>query len=178
MAVLDQDDERERTELDTCLAEHESASVKAVLAGGGQRHQRSMKRAIFAAARRGDEMLPSMDPALAKTEQSCRFAVGLTDIAIRDAIWLAVDQGKLDGRALWQHLLRRMPTPYDAAPLFLFGWASWRDGNGVLAAEAAIRALASDATYTAAELLLSAVHNGLDPHRTPRLRAPRAGGLG
>jgi hypothetical protein len=103
-----------------------------------------------------------------------RLAAGLADIAVRDSVWLAVDQRRLDGRALWRELARRAPEPYDAAALFLFGWAEWRAGNGVLAGIAAERALASDPGYTAAELLLGALRQGLDPRRTPRLRMPKS----
>jgi len=39
---------------------------------------------------------------------------------------------------------------------------------------AAERALVSTPGYPAAELLLSAIEQGLDPFRTPRLRALRA----
>jgi len=94
--------------------------------------------------------------------------------AFQDETSRGVDQGRLDGRALWRELARRLPPPYDAAPLFLYGWASWRDGRGPLAGIAAERALASDPDYTAAELLLGALQQGLDPHRTPRLRMPRS----
>jgi len=86
---------------------------------------------------------------------------------------LAIDQKRLDGRGLWHDLLHRLPSPYDCAPLFLFGWASWREGNGSLAAMAARRALASEPSYSAADLLLGAIQHGLDPFRTPRLRLPR-----
>ena len=106
-------------------------------------------------------------------EDVCRFAVALVDTPIRDAVWLATERRQLDGRALWREIARRVPQPYDAAPLFLYGWVCWRDGNGVLAALAAERALASDPGYRAADLLLGAVRHGLDPRRTPRLRLPR-----
>jgi Domain of unknown function (DUF4192) len=138
-----------------------------------QRRQRSVKRALFAAARDGDRSLfPRSLPDLADPVLH-RYAVALGDIAIRDALWLAVDQERLDGRAFWLQLLGRLPAPYDSPALFLFGWATWRDGNGTLAVMAAEQALASNPGYTAAELLLSAVQSGLDPFRTPRLRAPR-----
>jgi Domain of unknown function (DUF4192) len=173
MAILDQDDAVVRATLDPLLAEYESAAVKAILSGSAQSNRRRVKRAVFAAARQADSTLPGTDPSADRSATLCRIAVGLTDTETRDAVWLAVDQGRLDGRSLWQELVRRLPSPYDAPALFLFGWASWREGNGVLAAEAAIRAMDSDPGYTAAELLLSAVQNGLDPHKTPRLRAPR-----
>jgi hypothetical protein len=126
---------------------------------------------LFAAAREADSALFPRPVPTSSDSTVCRFAVGLGDIAIRDVLWLAIDQQRLDGRALWLFLLQRLPPPHDCAPLFLFGWASWRDGAGTLAAMAAQRALAADPGYTAAELLLSAIRNGLDPFRTPKLRA-------
>lgn len=61
------------------------------------------------------------------------------------------------------------PAPYNAPPLFLFGRASWRDGNGALAGTAATRALHADPDYTAARLLLTALTHALDPRRVARL---------
>ena len=173
-AALDADTPQLRAALQQPIAAWEDRALQSILDGHRLRYQRGVKRALFAAAREADGTLLPPAPMASRDEQLCRFAAGLTDVAVRDALWLAIDQGRLDGRRLWQELLRRMPTPYDAAPLFLYGWACWRDGNGVLAREAAQRALQSDAGYTAAELLLSAIDSGLDPFRTPRLRMPRS----
>jgi hypothetical protein len=93
---------------------------------------------------------------------------------MRDAIWLGIDGHRIDGRPLWRQLARRLPEPYDAAPLFLFGWASWRAGDGALAGIAAERAVDSDPSYTAADLLLAALTRAADPRRMPRLRSRRA----
>ena len=35
-----------------------------------------------------------------------------------DALWLAIEQKRIDGRALWHVLLTRLPSPYDAPALF------------------------------------------------------------
>ena len=172
VALLEPDEPGQRAQLEPAIAEHENLAVSAVVGGYDERHRRSVKRAIFAAAREADRSLfPSGE---LSDDEACRFAVALAETSIRDAVWLAVDQGRLDGRALWRELARRLPPPYDAAPLFLYGWASWRDGSGPIAGIAAERALASDPDYTAAELLLGALGHGLDPHRTPRLRLPRS----
>jgi hypothetical protein len=168
-----QDVQRRRAVLPLLEAAEERA-VQAILDGNGDRHHRSVKRALFAAARDADTALFPGRTGPLTDEQVARFAVGLADIAVRDSVWLAVDQRRLDGRALWRELARRAPEPYDAAALFLFGWAEWRAGNGVLAGIAAERALTSDPNYTAAELLLGALRRGLDPHRTPRLRMPKS----
>jgi len=172
VAVLDAADATARSALSGEIADAQAQAALAARSGGADRHIRSIKRAIFAAARLSDSTLAVVDDSPARAAQLCRFGVGLSHTRVRDSVWMAVDSGRLDGRSLWQEMLRKLPEPYDCAALFLFGWASWRDGNGVLATEAALRALASDPGYTAAELLLSAVDSGLDPHRTPRLRLP------
>jgi hypothetical protein len=174
-ALLEPEDAAHRARLEPAIAEHENLAVAAVVGGYDKRQQRSVKRAIFAATRDADASLfPGAGGGGLLDDQVCRFVAALAETSIRDAVWLAVDQRRLDGRALWRELARRAPSPYDAAPLFLFGWASWRDGNGTSAGMAAARALASDPGYTAAELLLGALHQGLDPHRTPRLRMPKS----
>jgi Domain of unknown function (DUF4192) len=170
-SVLDHEPDPQRERYLLGIEGAEQAMVQAALEGQLLRAHRSVKRALFAAAREADGTLfPSPRSDLPAGRLS-RFAVGLSEISIRDALWLAIDQERLDGRALWLQLLQRLPAPYDSAPLFLFGWATWRDGNGTLAAMAAQRALASEPGCTAAELLLSAIQNGLDPFRTPKLRS-------
>jgi hypothetical protein len=135
--------------------------------GDGGRTVRSAKRALFAAARRADQ--PGGGVAHSD-EDLVRFGAALATIPVRDALWIAVDDRRLDGRELWRWLGRRLPGRYAAAPLFLFGWASWRTGNGALAGIAAERALEADPGCTAADLLLAALSRGLDPRRLPRLR--------
>jgi hypothetical protein len=103
-------------------------------------------------------------------DEVARFGVALTETAIRDSVWLAVDDRRLAGFELWRELARRLPEPYDAPALFLLGWTAWRDGNGAIASVAAQRAVASDPTYSAADLLLGAISGGIDPRRVPRLR--------
>jgi hypothetical protein len=147
----------------------ERSATGAILAGRGDRHDRAIKRALFAKAREHDEMLlPELDE-----NQVVRFGAALRSAGVRDAVLRACDARRVDGRPLWQALARRLPQPYDAAPLLLFGWASWRRGNGALARTTAERALASDPDCSAAELLLTMLSRGMDPRRTPRLRPPR-----
>lgn len=172
-ALLDPLPAEQRDALEPLIAHYENSAAAAILDGCSPRHQRSVKRALFAAARDGDRALFPGQSGFVPDEDVCRFAVALVDTPIRDAVWLATERRQLDGRALWREIARRAPQPYDAAPLFLYGWVCWRDGNGVLAALAAERALASDPGYRAADLLLGAVRHGLDPRRTPRLRLPR-----
>jgi hypothetical protein len=142
-----------------------------VVGGAEARDQRSVKRALFAAARTADA--PGVEFDL-PDEKLVRFAVALRTVAVRDAVWIAIDSRRLDGRALWRQMAGRLPAPYDAPPLFLFGWATWRDGDGAFAGMAAERALDSDPTYSAADLLLAALAQAIDPRRMPRLRGARS----
>jgi hypothetical protein len=144
--------------------------VDQTVAGQASRWELSIKRAIFRAARESDEA----GWAGLAGETVARFGAALAVIAVRDAVWLAVDNDRLDGRSLWRELGRRLPSPYDAAALFLYGWASWRAGEGALAGIAAERAVASNSDYHAANLLLGALSSGADPRRIPKLRLPKA----
>lgn len=169
-AVLDPLPDTERNAVAPLIAAAENASVAAVLQGHAARHERSVKRAIFSAAR------ASAAPRWSgpSDSQVARFGIALGEIAVRDAVWMAIDDARLDGRPLWRDLARRLPGPYDAASLFLFGWATWRAGDGALAGIAAERAVESDPAYSAADLLLAALSRGVDPRRLPRLRLPRS----
>jgi hypothetical protein len=154
------------------LAELEAEAVQATLQGVGERHQRSVKRALFAAARLSDGQLLTTSADAGRRRELCRLGIGLNEIAVRDSVWIAIDHARLDGRSLWREMARYLPPPYAAPALFLFGWAEWRDGNAVLARIAAERALRTDPGYTGAQLLLGAISHAMDPHRTPRLRLP------
>jgi hypothetical protein len=146
-------------------AEHRA--VGAIATGDAERRERSAKRAIFAAARATQG--PVHEPL--GQEELVRYAVGLRSIAVRDAVWIAIDNHRLDGRELWRELATRAPEPFDAAPLFLFAWRSWRAGDGALARIAAEDAVASDPAYSAADLLLAALSTGTNPRQVPRLRS-------
>lgn len=148
----------------------ERAAVTAVLDGQAARHRRSTELEVLTSARASDS--PGWSPV--DDAQIARMAVALGGFDVRDAVWLAVDARRVDGRPLWRDLARRLPAPYDARALFLFGWASWRAGNGALAGIAAERVVASDPDYTAADLLLGALSQGLDPRALPPLGSSRA----
>lgn len=158
----------ERQALQEVLGRYENEAFDAVLNGQAQRWRRSVVRALFAAARRADAGGLSLSD-----DQIARFGVALSDDGIRDSVWVAIDEHRLDGRELWRLLARRLPTPYDATPLFLVGWNAWRDGNGALASVAAARAVVSDPNYTAADLLLAALAGAVNPRRLPRIRPAR-----
>lgn len=105
-------------------------------------------------------------------EQSARLAVALTHHAVRDAVWLAIEDGRVDGRDLFAHLARQLPASHQAPALFLFAWKTWRTGNGALASIALDRVLEVDPDYTAAQLLRTALARGIDPRQMPALHLP------
>lgn len=165
-ATLDPDPVEQRERLYPALIAAEQDAFDAARRGDAGRINRVDVRALFRAARRceGPDGAEPTDAALV------RFAAALHRVEVRDAVWLGVDDGRIDGRPLWRGLARRLPAPYDAPPLFLFAWASYRAGDGAMAGMAAERVLASDPAYTAAELVLAALAHALDPRRLPKLR--------
>ena len=173
---LDPAPEDERRRLSQRIALAEAEGTQLVLTGRYETRQRSAKRAMFSAARRFDRDAKLGVVSELSDDDLVGFVVTLREIAVRDPLWMAIDDGRVDGRALWLDLARRAPSPYDAAPMFLHGWASWRAGNGALAGMAAERAISSDPDYSAADLLLGALSAAIDPRRFPKLRAPRARG--
>jgi hypothetical protein len=158
-------------QLRAVLADAERAAVTSLIRGTIESEDRSVKRALFAAGRAA--AAPGAAPALAE-DQLARFAVALRRYAVRDAVWLAIDESRLDCEALLREMATRLPRLYDAAPLFLVGWSAYRRGDGALAGIAATRAIESDPGYSAADLLLAALSQGIDPRRLPRLRLRRS----
>ena len=157
-----------RDDLSAELVAQQDIEVNAALIGTHDRYVRVVTRALFAAHRAAQVgRMPT-------NGEAARYAVALQCYAARDIVWMALDDDRLQGVELWVNLARRLPSPYDAPPLFLAAWRAWRDGNGALAGIAAERALASDPGYSAADLLLAALARGIDPRTLPKLRAASA----
>lgn len=171
-ALLDPAPDVERDALRPALQHAEDEAIEAILRGDGPRRDRSAKRALLAAARRVDGADGSTVSAAGplNDDQLIDFAVSLQRRDVRDAIWLAIDEGRIDGRPLWRAMAHRLPAPFDAAPLFLFAWMCYRDGDGALAGIAAERALESDPRYNAADLVVAALAHAIDPRQMPKLR--------
>jgi hypothetical protein len=171
-ATLDPAPEPDRVRLMPLISSCESAAPHKSVAGQRAKHDRAVKRAIFAAARRADE--PVWNAADLDDDTVAAFGAALRSFEVRDPLWVALDHRRLGGDPLWRALAARLPAPYDATPLFLFGWNAWRSGDGALAGIAAERALESDPSYSAADLLLAALRYGMDPRKVPRMRPPRS----
>ncbi|WP_375504823.1 DUF4192 domain-containing protein [uncultured Jatrophihabitans sp.] len=153
-----------RTDLQALIDEAENATTAAVLEGRAERHDRSVQRAMFAAAQVAKRGVYPSDIDVA------RFVVALRQISVRDSYWLKIDTRGFDGQALWLNLAQRAPSPYDAAPLFLYAWPTWRSGKGALASMAVERARQADPDYSAANMLHELVCHGVDPRHFPKLR--------
>lgn len=169
LATLDGRDPDTREKLLPALYRADQRLIDLIERNGPERARRTESSALIRAAyecEHGGRL---------SARRLARLGAALRDIPIRDALWLALDARDVVATALLDQLHRALPSPYDAAPMFLWGWAKWRSGNGTFASAAADRALASDPKYSAAELLLEAVQSGLDPFRTPHLLGQRSG---
>jgi hypothetical protein len=156
--------------LEVELRVEQDRQLQVVLTGERDAEDHSVVEELVAAQRAAQARRMPPD------EQVARFAIALQGYPVRDAMWLAIDDGQLPGAELWVNLARRLPRPYDAAPLFLAAWSAYRDGNGAVAGIAAELALVSDPDYSAAGLLLSALRYGVDPRTLPKLSSPVPGG--
>ena len=116
-------------------------------------------------------------PRIRKRDQDGRgFAIAgiaLGSIAVRDALWLAIEAKKVDALNFTAQLCRMVPGDHRAPALFLHGWQLWRAGNGAMARECAIATLAIDPDYSAAQLLNTIGMAAMDPNRMPALRTAR-----
>ena len=105
-------------------------------------------------------------------DETVRLGAALSDYPVRDAAWMAIEDGSLDGRELFAHLARTLPAGHRAPALFLFAWKTWRLGDGALASVAVDLALHDDPNYSAARLLEAALTKAIDPRRMPQLELP------
>jgi hypothetical protein len=167
LASLDGADDAARAALLPALRRADHRLCDLIARNGAQRAHRGEQTAVLRAAaecRAGVRLSP---------RRLARLATALREPAVRDTIWLGIDDRSLHAEELLGQLHTRLPPPYVAAPLFLYGWQLWRSGSGMLAATAAERALQADPGYSAARLLSEAVEAGLDPRHTPPLRGGR-----
>jgi len=100
-------------------------------------------------------------------------AAALAVLGVRDRIWTLIDareEPHAELAALALQVATRAPGVWAAPGYFLWAWEQWRDGRGMEAQEAAMRALEADSDYSAAVLLLTAIHAGLNPISIPKFR--------
>jgi hypothetical protein len=108
------------------------------------------------------------------------LSVVLVNLPVRDDAWAAIDADPVLHVRLWTEALRRAEPELCTAPAALLGFAAWQAGDGIIAAMAVERALASDPDYTLARLLGEVIGGGIPPQewaaarRRVRARAGRA----
>lgn len=158
--------------LDPLIADREAGMLRAVVQGDGDDEVAAAAERVLALARDLDARATfgASVPAMSD-EVVADCLASLAHVGVRDAVWIAVDAREVHGQGLWLELARRAPVPYDASPMFLLGWRSWRHGDGVRAVLAAERADATPGGYSAARLLLDAIGACVDPRTVPLLSA-------
>lgn len=170
-------DSAHRLVAEFAIAAWENQAVQEIIAGHGSAHIAAAAERVIAAAAAADAAVSDGSPlAPLSGDAAARLAVALSDIAVRDALWMAIDAREVHGQGLWLELARAVPPPYDAGPLFLLGWRCWRHGDGLRARLAVEATLRADPGYTAARLLEQALDARIDPHRLPRLAADLGSG--
>jgi Domain of unknown function (DUF4192) len=117
----------DRPDLSAEIEQQDGEQLSAILVGTRATYDRSVTRALFTAHRAAQAGHMPAD------RDAARYAVALQSHAVRDALWMALDDDRLQGIELCVNLARRLPSPCNAAPLFLAAWRAWRDGNGALA---------------------------------------------
>ncbi|TNY35246.1 DUF4192 domain-containing protein [Thermomonospora catenispora] len=99
-------------------------------------------------------------------EETARLGVLLTDLRVRDEVWVRVNVEDPTGDiALWRHVVQRVETPYVPAPACLLAYAAYCRGDGGLANVALDRALEADPGYSLALLFRQVVHAAIPPGR-------------
>ncbi|HEU5157270.1 MAG TPA: DUF4192 domain-containing protein [Streptosporangiaceae bacterium] len=88
------------------------------------------------------------------------LGVVLTHLRVRDEALVHTDSEGLD---LWRDVLRRVETPFAAAPACLTAYAAYLSGDGALANVALDRAVEADPTYSMAALLRDIMLTGVPP---------------
>jgi hypothetical protein len=129
---------------------------------------RSESAAIIKRVRDSGEL-----PAIAQT---VRLAAALSDPKTRYQALADVDEhGADEAMRLWLWVTRRSLPPYRAEAAALLGYAAWRSGNGVMAGEAARRAVADDSRCQLAMMLARILDCGIPPSSLPKLTRRQLG---
>jgi len=93
-----------------------------------------------------------------------RISVALIDRQLRDRVaGHCLTDSAAAAESLWIDLVRRLPSPLDAAPATLLALSSWARGDGAMANVALERALDSDRHYSLAQLVRTALDHALPP---------------
>lgn len=112
---------------------------------------------------------------LPDVEETVRLAAALTDSKLQTVAMSLVDsRGPHKTLDLWLWVTRHVSPAFRALPAALLGFAAWRCGNGVLAAEAVRRSLTDDPHCALAAVLARMLDDGIPPSSVPAITGPQA----
>ncbi|SDS94593.1 DUF4192 domain-containing protein [Actinopolymorpha singaporensis] len=133
----------------------EQAVARVLSAGPGGSVGAGVAAGLFARTGRGDRL---------SDEEVARVAVGVSDVAVRDAFWSRITRESA-GRHVefWSDVVRRTVPPHDVAPAALLAFAAWLQGQGALARCALERVHAGDPDYSMARLIEQVLRCGIPP---------------
>jgi hypothetical protein len=139
------------------------------LSGG----RRGLKTAARTAVRQAVERC--MSGGRLDDDEVAWLAVLLSDLTIRDDTFARIVATPTvpEHQEIWRDIVRRVPNRYVPAPATLLALVAWRAGNGTLADIAGERALAADASYRLAQLVLHALRQGMPPTALDDAPLPR-----
>jgi hypothetical protein len=102
-------------------------------------------------------------------DDAARFALMLCDIELRDELIVRLADGDDELSRLITDVARLAQPPYDAPAATLLAVTAYFRGHGVVAVAAAERALATNASYSLARLLLDALERQVHPQHVRRI---------
>jgi hypothetical protein len=104
-------------------------------------------------------------PASVTDSEAARLAALLGDVLVRDDLLASGADGQRAEqlRVIAADVARRIPPPHDAPICAVLGWFAYAAGDGVTAAAALERALATDVDYSLARLLADALRRQAPP---------------
>ena len=113
----------------------------------------------------------SEPPARLTDDEAACVIVAAHDVGLRDELlrWTAQRHDPLHG--LLRDVVRRAQPPLDAPVCSVLAWLAYSDGDGLVAATALDRALASDPSYSLARLLAEALAGQVHPRALKRVLA-------
>ncbi|ACY97145.1 MULTISPECIES: DUF4192 domain-containing protein [Thermomonospora] len=99
-------------------------------------------------------------------EEIAWLGVLLTNLRVRDEAWVRMDlDDPASVIAFWSDVLRRVETPYAAAPACLLAYAAYTTGDGGLANIALDRAMEADPAYSLALVLREVIDSAIPPSK-------------
>jgi len=105
--------------------------------------------------------------------EAASIIVAIVDVLTRDDAAMRVERADLTlAVGLWTDIVRRALPPWTAPAAAVLGWIAYMSGNGALACIAAEHALAVDADYSLARLILELADRAVPPQVVREISNP------